>query len=210
MEVITIYNDDQGSISPAYSDNDGPGGIDGAFTNFANAIIENAAIEYSNTLTELLKVPSESEQNELKKSKEKIESFFYSDWFSFLTDCDPEIIISGIRRNVKQQVKEDLEKQKRAKEQEQRKQLRDQKLQKQFGIQTTPLLEANPAAGTTAAHKPAVGQNVSDDSNTEPPVKTVHRLAHNKRRKNNSTDIDKKSDGEKNVNKRHKHNFYKQ
>lgn len=210
MEVITIYNDDQGSISPAYSDNDGPGGIDGAFTEFAKDIVANAALEYRNTLKDLLRVSTDSEQIELKKSKEEIESFFYSDWFSLLTDCDPEMIISGIRRGVKQQVKEDLEKQKRAKEQEQRKQLRDQKLRKQFGIQTTPLLEANTDAGTTAAHKPAADQNASDDSNTEPPVKTVHRLAHNKRRKNNSTDIDKKSDGEKNVKKRHKHNFYKQ
>lgn len=60
------------------------------YQEFANAIIEQAAIDYYNICAGFDK----------SHSKRSLEDFFHSEWFSILTDMDPEYLIKKIRERA--------------------------------------------------------------------------------------------------------------
>ena len=63
----------------------------------AQAIIVQAAEDYRKTLKWLKKYPK---NRRLLQSKRECESFFRSDWFTVLTNADPERILDRIRKEM--------------------------------------------------------------------------------------------------------------
>lgn len=67
------------------------------FGNLTNAIILQAVKDYRKALSRCVKHP-EKDSNHADKAK--LELFFRSDWFGFLTDIDPETLIRKLREEV--------------------------------------------------------------------------------------------------------------
>ena len=72
-----------------------------AYENLANAIVMLAAMDYKAALE------SQARGVNSKCAIEKLEKFFFSPWYEFLTDVDPTYIIRRIREEVKDRRKEE-------------------------------------------------------------------------------------------------------
>lgn len=66
------------------------------YEGLANAIIIQAAKDYSNAL-ERLKV---MEDTDAEREKSSIETFFRSEWYQMLTGVDPELLIKMLREQT--------------------------------------------------------------------------------------------------------------
>ena len=69
------------------------------YERLAEQIIIRAAKDYRNTLKRLYKYP---ENPTALATKEEIEMFFYSQWFTVLTKVNPNVIIKGIQEEIGQ------------------------------------------------------------------------------------------------------------
>ena len=69
------------------------------YERLAEQIIIRAAKDYRNALKRLYKY---SENPTALATKEEIEMFFYSQWFTVLTKVNPNVIIKGIQEEVGQ------------------------------------------------------------------------------------------------------------
>ena len=69
------------------------------YERLAEQIIIRAAKDYRNALKRLYKYP---ENPTALATKEEIEMFFYSQWFTVLTKVNPNVIIKGIQEEVGQ------------------------------------------------------------------------------------------------------------
>ena len=67
------------------------------YQDLANAIVAQAARDYLFILRRLKHHPANSEAR--RKARE-YESFFYSDWYSTLTNVDPEYLVSRLKKTV--------------------------------------------------------------------------------------------------------------
>ena len=67
----------------------------------ANAIVELAVIEYKAALTQHFRFP---DQKEYADEVASLERFFRSEWYVMLTDLDGEVLMTGVRRMVLQEV----------------------------------------------------------------------------------------------------------
>lgn len=80
--------------------------IDG-YERLANAIIAFAAKEYKKAYRKynrsLLKTSKKAERDRIdaKGEMKSLENFFYSDWFTMLTDLDPDALLEGIKKMSK-------------------------------------------------------------------------------------------------------------
>ena len=83
-----------------------------AYTNLAAAIVLQAVKDYMKLLQTLWKkeIPLRKKR-ELIVEKNELEEFFYSDWYEFLTDLDPDRLISGCRMRAMEKEKERIHKQ---------------------------------------------------------------------------------------------------
>lgn len=73
--------------------------IERCYEDLANAIIIQAVKDYKRSLKILYSDPGNSEARRIKSDCER---FFYSDFYSGLTDVEPELIISRIKAGVKE------------------------------------------------------------------------------------------------------------
>jgi hypothetical protein len=62
------------------------------YENLANAIVLQAVEDYKKIL--------HSPQPESNNKKQRLEQFFFSDWFKMLTDIDPETLIKRLNNEV--------------------------------------------------------------------------------------------------------------
>ena len=69
------------------------------YERLAEQIIIRAAKDYRNALKRLYKHP---ENPTALATKEEIEMFFYSQWFTVLTKVNPNVIIKGIQEEIGQ------------------------------------------------------------------------------------------------------------
>ena len=69
------------------------------YERLAEQIIIRAAKDYRNDLKRLYKYP---ENPTALATKEEIEMFFYSQWFTVLTKVNPNVIIKGIQEEIGQ------------------------------------------------------------------------------------------------------------
>ena len=69
------------------------------YERLAEQIIIRAAKDYRNALKRLHKHP---ENPTALATKEEIEMFFYSQWFTVLTKVNPNVIIKGIQEEIGQ------------------------------------------------------------------------------------------------------------
>ena len=80
------------------------------YQNLANAIVLQAVRDYEAVLRRLMRNPR---NQDAQREKKRLERFFFSQWYSVLTDLDPHRLISGVMKQVR--IKED---ERRKKEQE--------------------------------------------------------------------------------------------
>lgn len=71
--------------------------MDDKYEDLANAIVITAVKDYRDVLKKLNKHPN---SNCLKHTKNDIERFFRSKWYSVLTDIDPEFLIKKLNEEV--------------------------------------------------------------------------------------------------------------
>ena len=71
--------------------------MDDKYEDLANAIVITAVKDYRDVLKKLNKHPN---SNHLKHTKNDIERFFRSKWYSVLTDIDPEFLIKKLNEEV--------------------------------------------------------------------------------------------------------------
>ena len=69
------------------------------YERLAEQIIIRAAKDYRNALKRLFRHP---ENPTALATKEEIEMFFYSQWFTVLTKVNPNVIIKGIQEEIGQ------------------------------------------------------------------------------------------------------------
>ena len=69
------------------------------YERLAEQIIIRAAKDYLNALKRLFRHP---ENPTALATKEEIEMFFYSQWFTVLTKVNPNVIIKGIQEEIGQ------------------------------------------------------------------------------------------------------------
>ena len=69
------------------------------YERLAEQIIIRAAKDYRNALKRLYKYP---ENPTALATKEEIEMFFYSQWFTVLTKVNPNVIMKGIQEEIGQ------------------------------------------------------------------------------------------------------------
>ena len=83
-------------------------GIDEAYHNLANAIVISAARDYKKALIRLKRHP---DSESAKRDVERNEKFFYSDWFTILTDVNPDYLTEKMKRIIDEKygVEEDEE-----------------------------------------------------------------------------------------------------
>lgn len=70
---------------------------DGAYERLANAIIIQAARDYRRTLMRLKKNPK---NKEVMDEAMRLEAFFRSEWYEFLTILDGELLIKKLRKSI--------------------------------------------------------------------------------------------------------------
>ncbi|WP_138203666.1 hypothetical protein [Haloimpatiens lingqiaonensis] len=71
--------------------------MDDKYEDLANAIVITAVKDYRDVLKKLKKHPNSSY---LQHTKNEIERFFRSKWYSVLTDIDPEFLIKKLNEEV--------------------------------------------------------------------------------------------------------------
>ena len=71
--------------------------MDDKYEDLANAIVITAVKDYRDVLKKLKKHPN---SNYLQHTKNEIERFFRSKWYSVLTDIDPEFLIKKLNEEV--------------------------------------------------------------------------------------------------------------
>ena len=67
------------------------------YQRLADEIIIRAVKDYRKALRTLKYHP---ENDTARRSKREVEKFFNSQWFSVLTEIDPEVLICGLRKEV--------------------------------------------------------------------------------------------------------------
>lgn len=67
------------------------------YEELSNAIVLQAVKDYRGALGILRFNPNDKDAN---ISKEEIERFFHSGWFGFITNIDPETLVSRLRKEV--------------------------------------------------------------------------------------------------------------
>ena len=70
---------------------------DDAYERLANAIIIQAARDYKRTLKRLKKNPK---NKEVMDEAMKLEDFFHSEWYEFLTSLDGDLLIKKLRKSI--------------------------------------------------------------------------------------------------------------
>ena len=97
-------------ISASLPWSDGTGGeYRGQFNELASAIVLQAVKDYMKTLQTMW-----NKDQTLKKKRKliielaELEEFFYSDWYDFLTDLDPDRLLDGCRKRALEQEKEKI------------------------------------------------------------------------------------------------------
>ena len=87
-----------------------PRGIDECYQDLAVAIVRQACYDYEKTLIELYKGPSGKKKAALLMDKKEQEMFFHSQWYEFLMNADPIVLMEGIRQRAQKKVREQVEK----------------------------------------------------------------------------------------------------
>ena len=82
------------------------------FTELASAIVYQAVKDYMKTMQALWKKDQTlKKKRNLVIEKMELEEFFYSDWYGFLTDLDPDRLLDGCRKRALEQEKERIRRQ---------------------------------------------------------------------------------------------------
>lgn len=68
------------------------------YENLANAIVLLAVKDYKSALRRLGRNPN---NQDAQGTKERLERFFFSQWYEVLTDLDPNRLISGVQERVR-------------------------------------------------------------------------------------------------------------
>ena len=85
-------------------------------TELAASIVLQAVKDYIKVLRSLLKnSTSAARKRMLILEKNELEAFFYSEWYGFLTDLDPDRLLSGCQERAQEQEKERIRKQNKKK-----------------------------------------------------------------------------------------------
>lgn len=70
-----------------------------AYENLANAIILSAVGDYKRALVRLKRHPG---NKTVKDDAERLERFFYSEWYEILTNLDPGYLIRKMKEKIKE------------------------------------------------------------------------------------------------------------
>ena len=82
------------------------------YSELASAIVMQAVKDYMKLFQRLWKKDASLKiKRKLIIEKAEIEDFFYSDWYEFLTDLDPDRLLSGCRQRVVEKEKEKIHRQ---------------------------------------------------------------------------------------------------
>ena len=71
------------------------------YERLADEIVIQAVKDYRSALKKLYKHP---ENPAALERKSEVEEFFYSSWFQFLTNIDPDALIEGIKAKTKREI----------------------------------------------------------------------------------------------------------
>ncbi len=98
-----------------WSDGTGPSCED-QYSDLAMAIVTQATRDYIQIFQKLWKKDNTLKMKRmLLFEKEQIEDFFHSDWYEFLTDLDPDMLLNGCRQRAVEKEKEKIKKQNKRK-----------------------------------------------------------------------------------------------
>lgn len=67
------------------------------YENLANAVVEQAVKDYVKTIQVLKRDKNSIDAQKMLKD---VLSFFHSEWFTVLTDLDPDVLINKIHKEV--------------------------------------------------------------------------------------------------------------
>lgn len=76
------------------------------YRNLAAAIVKAANHDYIKIYEKLLTAKSPSKLKELQKEKERLEEFYFSDWYDTLCGINPEILVMYLKKRATDKVKE--------------------------------------------------------------------------------------------------------
>ena len=105
-ETISVRIAEGKSTGKALDDREKIGGDDArmkydeGYTDLANEIIIRAVKDYERTLHRMIRNP---ENKRAKEDIEKLESFFYSEWYEVLTDLDASYLLRKVKERIEKQ-----------------------------------------------------------------------------------------------------------
>ena len=80
-----------------------------AYMELAAAIVKFAVTDYRHVISALLRDPRGTRKENLIHEKQRLEDFFFSDWFEVLSDVDPVTIVRKITEMTVRDEKEKAE-----------------------------------------------------------------------------------------------------
>lgn len=83
-----------------------PSGMEDGYQELIAAITRQAVKDYVSILTRLFSCPSGAKRSALEMEKTELEVFFYSEWFSAMTEIDGGRLIDAARRQAVEKAKE--------------------------------------------------------------------------------------------------------
>lgn len=80
---------------------------DGRWHELANAVILAAVEEYRIAMRKKLRTDNQTLIDTCEAIIEEVVNFFYSDWFSTLTNADPDMILDELNKNIMEEEQHD-------------------------------------------------------------------------------------------------------
>lgn len=80
---------------------------DGGWHELANAVILAAVDDYRTAMRKKLRTDNQTLIDTCEAIMEEVVNFFYSDWFSTLTDADPGAILDELNKNIMEEEQND-------------------------------------------------------------------------------------------------------
>lgn len=80
---------------------------DGGWHELANAVILAAVDDYRTAMRKKLRTDNQTLIDTCEAIIEEVVSFFYSDWFSTLTNADPGMILDGLNKDIMEEEQHD-------------------------------------------------------------------------------------------------------
>lgn len=80
---------------------------DGGWHELANAVILAAVDDYRTAMRKKLRTDNQTLIDTCEAIMEEVVNFFYSDWFSILTDANPGVILDELNKNIMEEEQND-------------------------------------------------------------------------------------------------------